>query len=261
MKRIGWIGFGNMAQAVAKGWLRSGAVQGADMIASARDTEKLKEVASSLGIQAAGSNEEAARTADLVIVAVKPDKIEQVLPPLREAIQDKPLLSVAAGWNSARFCDLLGEDTRSLSVMPNLPVEVGEGIVLCEKAHTLLPKEHETVLALLSHLGYVDTPEGAEGAAAGVLAGCGPAFASMMIEALADGAVKHGLSRKNAYRLAASMLAGTARLQQETGRHPGQIKDAVCSPGGTSIRGVGALEEKGLRHALMAALDEILSTS
>lgn len=257
MTTIGWIGFGNMAQAIAKGWIRGG-MDAARMIASARDKEKLTQAANPLGIRTANSNEEVVQQADLIVLAVKPQMIEAVLLPLKEMLADKPLLSVAAGWNHARFRALLGDDTRTLSIMPNLAVEVGEGIVLCEREHSLHEEEYQNVMHALSFLGYVETLDALQADAGGVLAGCGPAFAAMILEALADGAVKHGLSRKNAYTLAAHMLIGTARLQLETGVHPGIIKDGVCSPGGTTVRGVAALEREGLRHALIAAMDEIL---
>lgn len=259
MKNIGWIGFGNMAQAIAKGWIRSGKVEGAQMIASARDREKLQCAAEPLGIRVADSNEDVVAQADLIVVAVKPAMIEDVLSPLKEKLSGKPVLSIAAGWNHERYRTLLGDAARTLSVMPNLPVEVGDGIVLCDRTHSLHESEYAAVTELLSHLGYVATLDAMQADAGGTLAGCGPAFAAMVMEALADGAVKHGLSRKNAYELAARVLIGTAKLQLETGVHPAVIKDGVCSPGGTTIKGVAALEREGLRHALISALDEILS--
>ncbi len=259
MTKIGWIGFGNMARAMAKGWLRTGKIAGEQMIASARDEEKLRRITDSLGMQMAKSNEEVVNRAEVIVIAVKPAMIEGVLAPLKNLLENKPVLSIAAGWDNEKYRQLLGESSRNICIMPNLPVEVGEGIVLCDPEHSLTESEYEQVLEWLSYLGHVVTLDAHQSAAAGTLAGCGPAFGAMIIEALADGAVKHGLSRKNAYELAARMLSGTAQLHLETGIHPGHIKDGVCSPGGTTIQGVAALEREGLRHALIAALDEILA--
>lgn len=256
--KIGWIGFGNMAQAIAKGWIRSGQVTGAQMIASARDQDKLHRVTEGLGMQAAANNAAVCRAADLLVVAVKPAMISDVLLPLQEELKNKPLLSIAAGWTTKQYQELLGAETRSLCVMPNLPVEVGEGIILCQSAHNLDADEYAAVRELLSYLGLVATLDPMQADAGAMLAGCGPAFVAMAIEALADGAVKHGLSRRNAYDMAARVLKGTAALQLETGAHPAVIKDGVCSPAGITIRGVAALEKEGFRQALLAAMDAIM---
>ena len=182
----------------------------------------------------------------MVIVAVKPHLIEEVLSPVRGQLADKAVVSVAAGWPFERYEALL-PGTRHLSTMPNTPVRVCAGVFLLEEKHSLTPEEYVLVQPVESRLLGI----------AGTLSGCGPAFVSMFIEALGDAGVKHGLPRAMAYRLAGQMVAGTGRMQVETGAHPGAMKDAVCSPGGTTIVGVAELERGGMRAAVINAVDAI----
>ena len=194
--------------------------------------------------------------ADVVIVAVKPHLIEEVLSPVRGQLADKAVVSVAAGWPFERYEALL-PGTRHLSTMPNTPVRVCAGVFLLEEKHSLTPEEYVLVQELFGHLGLVQPVESRLLGIAGTLSGCGPAFVSMFIEALGDAGVKHGLPRAMAYRLAGQMVAGTGRMQVETGAHPGAMKDAVCSPGGTTIVGVAELERGGMRAAVINAVDAI----
>ena len=194
--------------------------------------------------------------ADVVIVAVKPHLIEEVLSPVRGQLADKAVVSVAAGWPFERYEALL-PGTRHLSTMPNTPVRVCAGVFLLEEKHSLTPEEYVLVQELFGHLGLVQPVESRLLGIAGTLSGCGPAFVSMFIEALGDAGVKRGLPRAMAYRLAGQMVAGTGRMQVETGAHPGAMKDAVCSPGGTTIVGVAELERGGMRAAVINAVDAI----
>ncbi len=166
-------------------------------------------------------------------------------------------MSVAAGVTFDDYERMLLPGTAHLSTVPNTPVAVGEGIIVCERRDSLSEAQRAAVEELLSHVGMlfrVDTPLLG---VAGTVCGCGPAFVAMFIEALGDAAVKHGIPRADAYRMASRMLAGTARLQLETDRHPGAMKDDVCSPGGTTIVGVAELERRGFRAAVIDAVDAI----
>lgn len=254
--KIGFLGFGNMAQAMAAGWRRAGALGEGQMLACAKHWDKLCRSAAEYGVQPCRTAEEVVRKSDLVIVAVKPYLIEDVLTPLRPLLGEKAVVSVAAGWLCGRFEALL-PGARHVSIMPNTPVRVCEGVILMEDAHTLDESQAAQVRRLLSALGLVETVEGRLMGIGGAISGCGPAFAAMFIEALGDAGVRHGLPRAAAYRLAAQMLAGTGRLHLETGEHPGAMKDAVCSPGGTTIVGVAALERGGMRAAVLDAIDAI----
>ena len=244
--RIAFLGFGNMASAMADGWIRSGVVKPEQLGAASRRQDVLEARTKARGMKAFATCEEAARWADVVVVAVKPHLVEGVVKPIRGILKDRLVLSVAVGRLFDFYESILESGTRHLSTLPNTPVSINEGIVICEARHSMTLDDEAFVEQLFAKLG---------------LAGCGPAFAAMFIEALADGAVKHGVPRAAAYSLASQMLAGTAKLQLETGAHPGAMKDAVCSPGGTTIIGVAALERKGFRSAVIDAIDAIETRS
>ena len=231
--KVGFIGFGNMAQALAAGLAASGALQPGQIGACARDRAKLHRNTEPHGFLAFDDAAGVAGFADVVVVAVKPYQVEAVLAPVK---------GMLAG---------------NLSMIPNTPVAVCEGIVVCERRHSLSEAEWQSVQALLSHVGLVVTVDTAQLGIAGTVCGCGPAFVAMFIEALADAAVKHGIVRADAYRMASQMVVGTGKLQLATGQHPAVMKDAVCSPGGTTIVGVAELERKRFRGAVIDAIDAI----
>ncbi|MGM9805640.1 MAG: pyrroline-5-carboxylate reductase [Candidatus Aphodosoma sp.] len=254
--KIGFIGFGNMAQAIARGLVRSGAVLPENIGASARDWDKLYNTAAAMGCKAFKTSAETVEFADTVFIAVKPYLVEEVLNPLKNALTGKILVSIAAGWTHERYMNLLQQPSAAvLCTVPNTPVAVCEGIIVCERRHSLSPAQHRTVSRLLESLGMVIEVDTRLLGISGTVCGCGPAYTAMFIEALADAAVKHGIPRADAYKMASQMIAGTARLQIETGQHPGIMKDAVCSPGGTTIKGIAALEHAGFRSAVISAVD------
>ncbi len=262
MKRemtIGFIGFGNMAQALADGLLLKGAAKPEQICACAKHWDKLEAAAAARNIHPCRTATEVAQKADLIVLAVKPYLIEEVTASIRDLLPGKVVVSVAAGWNFEKYQAILPSGTHHISTIPNTPVSVGEGIIVCESRHSLSEEEYEAFEALFSPIAVIQPVETSQLSVAGTLSGCGPAFAAMFIEALADGAVRHGLTRAAAYRLASQMVAGTGKLQLATGAHPGAMKDAVCSPGGTTIVGVSALEEKGFRGAVIGAIDAIES--
>lgn len=254
---VGFIGFGNMAQAMAKGLVRGGALSGGDIFACAKRWEKLEAAAGELGAVPCRDALEVAARADVIVLAVKPYLIEAVLAPIRERLAGKVLLSVAAGWPFSRFEGILPPGVHHLSTMPSTPVAVGEGVVLLEEEHSLTAEELSQVKELLAPLGLVETVPSAQMGIAGTLSGCGPAYAAMFLEALGDAGVYHGLPRPLAYRLAAQMLTGAGKLHLSTGEHPGAMKDAVCSPGGTTILGVAELERHGFRSAVIDAVSAV----
>ena len=256
--RIGFIGFGNMAQAMAKGLVEHAGLEGSRITACAAHFDKLEASCKPLGANAVHTPAEVAEASDLVIVAVKPYMVADVLAPAREALAGKAVVSVAAGLLFDFYEDLLGAGSHHLSTIPNTPIAVGCGVIACEQKHSLSADEWETFTGLFDGIALIEPVAGHLLSTASAVAGCGPAFAAMFLESLADGGVKNGLPRATAYRLAAQMMAGTAQLHLATGTHPGAMKDAVCSPGGTTIKGVAALEASGLRNALISAVDATL---
>lgn len=256
-RNIGFIGFGNMAQAMADGLLSKQAIRPEQIYVCAKNWEKLKKNADSRSVHPCRSAVEVAEHSDMVILAVKPYLIQEVTEPIRQILSEKIVISVAAGCPFETYESILAPGTHHLSTIPNTPVSVGEGIIICERRHSLTEEEFSDFKELFSSIALIEEVETSQLSVAGTLSGCGPAFASMFLEALADGAVKQGLPRASAYRLASQMVIGTGSLQLQTGNHPGAMKDAVCSPGGTTIVGVAELERHGFRSAVIDAIDAI----
>ena len=258
MVKLGFIGMGNMAQALVKGFVASGKVKGEDIYAYAPNQEKLNKNCEDLGIVACTSLEEAVDACDTVFVACKPYQIEEVIGQLGDRICGKSILSVAASWDFDRFKGVLPAETKVQCIMPNTPVAVSEGVLLVAEENDWDKDDREQLVDLLGSVGQVVELPTRLMDAGMAISGCGPAFVDMIIEALADGGVKNGLQRAQAYKLVSQTLLGSAKLQLETGKHPGQLKDEVCSPGGWTIKGVASLEKSGIRTAFIEAIDSIL---
>lgn len=259
MSKIGFIGMGNMAQAIAEGFLRSGNVQKTDLFAYAPHKEKLVRNSERIGFVPAASLKELVAASDMIVIACKPYQIASVLGEIQKELTGKAILSIASGWVYSTYYQILGDAVRIQCIMPNTPAMVGEGVMLFEEENSLTEEEHTWMLTLFSSLGMVEQlPTGLMGIG-GAVSGCGPAFMDLIMEAYADAAVKYGISRETAYRLVAQTMLGSAKLQQVTGSHPGVLKDAVCSPNGTTIRGVAALEHSGIRAACMDSIDAVMN--
>lgn len=258
MEHLGFIGMGNMAQALAQGFIGSGAVAKEDVFAFAPHQEKLRATAERIGFVPVASLAELAASADTLVMACKPYQIEGVVDKLGSALSGKALISVAAGWDFARYEKVLPEGVRFQFVMPNTPAMVGEGVLLFEDANSLEDAERAQIMELFGSVGVAEEMPSALMGIAGTITGCGPAFVDLMIEAYADAAVRYGVPRAQAYPLVSQMVKGSAALQAATGMQPGALKDQVCSPGGTTIRGVCALEEDGFRAACIHSIDAIM---
>ncbi len=247
--KIGIIGAGNMASAITKGLLAAG-TPSHDIFVSDISAEKLKDVAA-LGVRT-GTNEEAAAFGEAVILAIKPNIYEKALPSLAEILCGKLVISIAAG-NTIAFVSSLLPGARVVRLMPNTPALVGEGMTAISYAAPATKEDADAVEKLFSVLGKcIQVPESLMDAVVAV-SGSGPAYAYMLIDAMANGGVLMGLSKKDALLLAAQTVYGAAKMVLETGEHPMVLCDNVCSPGGTTIAAVDALEKSGFRAAVMAA--------
>lgn len=264
MTNMGFIGMGNMAQAIVKGFISTGKVKAENVFAFAPNQEKLKKNGEAIGFSPCASLAELASKCDTLIAACKPYQLQSVISELGTALKEKVLLSVAAGWVFDTFNNMLNPaidpyNTRIQCIMPNTPAMVGQGVMLFEKKNSLKAEELEQAVELFKALGIVEFLDTSLMGIGGAISGCGPAFMDMIMEAYADAAVKYGIARDTAYRLVSQTMAGSAILQQKTGSHPGVLKDAVCSPNGTTICGVDALEKAGLRGALISCIDAIMN--
>jgi len=254
MNTFGFIGTGNMGGALAK------AVAGKcpkEVILSNRTMAKAEALAEKLGCRV-DTVAEVAKNCRYLFLGVKPqmmaDLLKEIAPVLANR-EDVILVSMAAGLTIADIQRMAGKAYPVIRIMPNTPVAVGEGVILYTVSENVTDEMKNTFCNALSGAGLLDEiPEKLMDAGSAV-AGCGPAFACLFAEALADGGVACGLPRDKALTYAAQMLLGTAKLVLESGEHPGKLKDAVCSPGGSTIAGVRALEQGNFRGSTMDAVD------
>lgn len=254
--KIGFIGLGNMAGAMIGGILRQGFVSPWDIMGSARSTESRERMETEHGIRTSADNREVVKHADVIFLAVKPQMYEGVLKEIApEVTPGKLFVSIAPGKTLAWLEQQLGEEAKVVRCMPNTPAQVGEGCTGACAGKYVSPEEMDRVLALLRCFGRAEelTETVLDGAVTAV-SGSAPAYLFMMLEAMADGAVLQGMTRKTAYEFAAQAMLGSAKMLLETGRHPGELKDMVCSPGGTTIEAVRQLEKYGFRSAILEAM-------
>lgn len=251
---FGFIGVGNMGGALARAAAR--VLEPDALVLSNRTAEKAQALAEELGCRAA-SVDETARKSRFLFLGVKPQMMAglmEQLAPILAAREDRfVLVSMAAGLTMERVRGLAGGAYPIIRIMPNTPVSVGAGLIQYDH-RDVTQQELKSFCHALSQGGLLDPLPEALIDAGSAVAGCGPAFADLFVEALADGGVACGLPRQKAQLYAAQMLLGSARLILESGQHPGQLKDAVCSPGGSTIAGVRALERQGFRSACMEAV-------
>jgi pyrroline-5-carboxylate reductase len=253
--KIGFIGAGKMATALASGFIKAGIVQSEDVVASDVVPAARKHFGEATAARTAAENSSVVQSSEILFLAVKPQQMHEVLTALSHSLSPKHLVvSIAAGIKLEQMVEILGEKRRVVRVMPNTPCLVKAGASGFALGGTASRDDAATVQKLLSTVGIAfEVSESLLDAVTG-LSGSGPAYAFQMIEALSDGGVRAGLPRSIATQLAAQTLYGAAKMVLETGDHPGQLKDAVTSPGGTTIAGLHELERGGLRAALMNAV-------
>ena len=253
--KIGVIGTGKIGEALIKGVIASDLCRGDQIFASDVDAERLDTLHSELGINTSLENAQTATSAEVIILAVKPQIISSVIKSIKPQIAGGRLvISVAAGVKTRAIEDDLPDSAHLVRVMPNIACTVGQAISAIAAGTHATDADIETARTIFGSVGRVVTvPESMMDAVTG-LSGSGPAFVFQMIEALADGGVHEGLPREIALKLAAQTVLGAAAMVLETGEHPGVLKDMVTSPAGTTIQGIRALEENGARAAMMAAV-------
>ena len=252
--KIGFIGSGNMGGAIARGIVKSGVVSGKDVYLYDVLPAASAQLAGDIGGTAVDTPEELTSAAELFVLAVKPVYVKDALHACCKGLAGKAVVSIVAGLSGAALAKQLPEGTRCLQTMPNTPAMVNEGVTaLCEE-NTLTKEELDFVRRMFSAIGRVYTLPARLIEAESAVAGSGPAYAAMFIEAMADGGVLLGLPRAQAMEMAAQTLIGTAKMMLESGKHPGAIKDMVCSPGGTTIEAVRALEKGAFRASTIEAV-------
>ena len=252
--KAGFVGAGNMGGALAQAVCKK--VSGEKVIVSCKTTEESQAVSKRLGCKN-GTAEDVAKSSEFVFLAVKPQMISDVAKEIKNALDENSeciIVSMLAGVTTDTLNEYFG-NRKIIRIMPNTPATVGEGMMLVTGNKNITDWDIAAFKDLMSMSGELDDiPENLIDAATAV-SGCGPAFVYMFIEAMADGGVKCGLSREKAIKYAAQTLLGSAKMVLETGRHPEELKDAVCSPGGSTIAGVHSLEKSAFRNAAIDAVE------
>lgn len=251
---IGFIGAGNMGSAMIGGMIQSNLVSCSQIIASAHSQSTLDHLKDKFNIQTTLSNKEVAEKSDILFLAVKPNKFCDVIPEIASSVKDSCIIvSIAAGQIIAAIEKMFAKEIKLVRAMPNTPALVGEAMSALCKNKNVTDEELAEISTLFCCFGKAEIiTESLMDAVIGV-SGSSPAYVYMFIEAMADAAVADGMPRAQAYKFAAQAVYGSAKMVLETGTHPGVLKDAVCSPGGTTIEAVAALEKGGFRNTVIEA--------
>lgn len=253
--KLGFIGTGNMATAMMGGIIGQNIVPaeeiiGADLFAPGREKAKEK-----LGIHVTASNLEVVEKAEMIVLSVKPQYYESVINEIKDAVKEEQvIITIAPGKTLAWMEEKFGKKVKVIRLMPNTPAMVGEGMTAACANGYVTEEELNWALTMIKGFGRVEVvPEYLMNAVVST-SGSSPAYVFMMIEAMADAAVSGGMPRKQAYQFAAQAVLGSAKMVLETGMHPGELKDMVCSPAGTTIEAVRVLEERGFKSAIFEAM-------
>ena len=260
--KIGFIGCGNMGGAMMQGIISSGKCKAEDIFAADVCKELLDSRKDDLGITAMSDNKEVAKSVDVLFLSIKPQYYETVIKEIASVVNDQQIIvTIAPGKTLNWLKDTFGKELKIVRTMPNTPAMVQEGMMgLCPN-NNVTKEDLDIVKDICS--GFSNTEVVTENLMDVVTAvsGSSPAYVFMFIEAMADAAVADGMPRASAYKFAAQAVLGSAKMVLETGKHPGELKDMVCSPGGTTIEAVRVLEEKGMRSAVFEAMKACVDKS
>ena len=254
-KIIGFIGCGNMGQAMIGGILKANLVTPSSIIVSDLNEKSLTQTSQKYGIKSTTDNNEVAKVSDIIILSVKPNLYPLVIKQIKDQIkEDVIIITIAAGKSIKGTEEMFEKKLKIVRVMPNTPALVGEGMAAICTSEVVTKAELAEIVTIFESFGKAEIVDEKLMNVVTSVSGSSPAFVYMFIESMADAAVLDGMPRSQAYTFAAQAVLGSAKMVLETGIHPGALKDMVCSPGGTTIEGVAALEENGFRNAVISAL-------
>lgn len=253
--KIGFIGLGNMATAMIGGIIESGLCESTDIIGNDNSEESKRRAYENLSITCVKDNITVAQQADILVLSVKPQVYPTVISEIKGTVTENQIvISIAPGKTLLFLESSFGKDLKIVRCMPNTPALVKEGCTGVCKNKNVTDEEFDTVIKLLNGFGKAYPVSEHQMDAVVAVSGSSPAYVFMMIEAMADAAVAEGLARNQAYEFAAQAVLGSAKMVLEMGKHPGELKDMVCSPAGTTIEAVRVLEDKGFRSAIIEAM-------
>lgn len=253
--KVGFIGCGNMASAIIGGLISNTDIRADEIIAADASQEALDKTAAKQHINITTDNGHAALNSDVLFLSVKPQFYETVIDGIKDILPSGQIIvTIAPGKTLQWLSERLGNNIKIVRTMPNTPALVGAGITGVCRNELVNDEEFSYIMSLLGSFGLAEAiPETLMDACVSV-SGSSPAYVFMFIEAMADAAVADGMPRTQAYKFAAQAVLGSAKMVLETGKHPGELKDMVCSPAGTTIEAVRVLEEKGFRSAVIEAM-------
>ncbi|XP_017141983.1 pyrroline-5-carboxylate reductase 3 [Drosophila miranda] len=255
--KIGFLGGGNMAKALANGFLSAGLAKPSGMIASVHPADKVSlQAFQALGVETVVQNAPVVEQAEVVFVSVKPQVVPAVLKEIKPLSRGKLFLSVAMGITLQTIESSLSPESRVIRVMPNIPAVVRSGCSVYVRGSQASDADAQITQRLLESVGTCEAVDESQLDTVTALSGSGPAYVFVMIEALADGAVHMGMPRDLAYRLAAQTVLGAGHMVRDSGMHPGQLKDSVTSPGGSTAAALRQLELSGFRAAVAGAVEQ-----
>ena len=255
-KKIGFIGAGKMTQAMLDGILKSTMIDRANIMASAFSENTITNIRQSYDITTTINNKEVASFADIIILAIKPDIHVQIIDEIKNEINPNDIIvTIAAGITLAEIDRAFGFKVKAIRTMPNTPAVVGEGMSVICPNEWITDKETAEIEHLFQTFGKTERLPEKLMDAVPAISGSSPAYVYILIEAMADGAVQQGIPREIAYRLAAQAVLGAGKMVLETGQHPAELKDNVCTPGGATIEAVAALEKEKFRGSILAAME------
>ena len=254
-RKIGFIGCGNMGRAMLGALVKSNDINNDNIIVSTKSEESAKRINQEFGVQTTVVNTEVAKKSNVLFLAVKPYFFKEVIEEIKDIVNnDTIIISIAAGITIAQIEEGFGKKIKVVRTMPNTPALVGEGMSAVCPNKNINSDELEYVKKLYNLFGKCEILEEKDFHAFIALCGSSPAYVFMFIEAMADAAVMAGMPRKQAYNFAAQSVLGSAKMVLESGKHPGELKDMVCSPAGTTIDAVKVLENEGMRSAVINAV-------
>lgn len=260
--KIGFIGNGNMGGAIIGGIIKNGIAAPESIYVSDVNEKGLNKTREKYGVNTSLDNKYVAKTADILILSVKPGVIYKVIDEIKGDVNESTLIiSIAAGQSLEKLSAAFGREVKLVRVMPNTPALVGEGMSGITPNDRVLPEEKQTVLEIFASFGKAELVSEQLMDTVTAVSGSSPAYVFMLIEAMADAAVMGAMPRDKAYTFAAQAVLGSAKMVLETGKHPAELKDMVCSPGGTTIDAVAALEEGGMRSAVIKAMQVCIEKS
>lgn len=261
-KKIGFIGCGNMAKAIIRGLIAGGKIKPENIMVFDRKAETNQAMSEQYGTIAAESAEQLAKEVNILFAAVKPYVVLTTLRGIANQLDKETLvISIAAGITLDSLAGVLGHDRKIVRLMPNTPALVNQGMTSVTPNVLVTQEEIDEIVDLMNSFGKAAVVEECLIHSVVGVSGSAPAYVFMLIEAMADAAVLGGMPREQAYQFAAQAVKGSAQMVIETGKHPAELKDRVCSPAGTTIEAVKILEEKGFRAAIIAAIEKCMARS